>query len=122
MTGEQLKNKLRGTGRSIADVAKILGMSRQNLSKALQSQDVKTGLVENMAAALGMPISYFFEENIGKGDHAIANGDSSVAAVNSIVEGNAVLSARIEALNNIVKENERMIAQKERTIKILMNK
>lgn len=122
MTGEQLKNKLRGTGRTIADMAKILGMTRQNLSKALQSQDVKTGLVENIAAALGMPVSYFFGEMSDPVSHAIASGDSSVAAVNSVVEGNAVLSARVEALTNLIKEKERIIAEKERIIKILMNK
>lgn len=120
MNGEQLKNKLRGCGRNITDVAKILGMTRQNLSKALTSQDVKTGLVEKIAAALGMPISYFFDEvNDSK---AIASGDSSVAAINSVVEGNAVLSARIESLDKLVKEKERIIAEKERTIKILMGK
>lgn len=113
MNGKQLKNKIAGTGHNIKEVAEMIGIPRTNLSQALAAQDIKTGLVEKISAALNLPISYFFDE--ATNNNAVANGNSSVAAINSHVEGNAVLQERVKSLEALVEE-------KERTIKILMGK
>lgn len=64
MTGDDLKRLLRATGHSITELAGKLGTSQQNLSQALSAKDVKTGLVEDLAKVLGLPVSYFFGEEV----------------------------------------------------------
>ena len=116
MTGEELKNRLKGAHCSITDLARKLGMTQPNLSQALSAKDVKTGLVEDLARVLNLPIGFFFGED-AKCNNATVNGDSSVAAINSNVtmENSEVLKERIAHL-------EEMLAEKERTIQILINK
>lgn len=110
MTGEELKNRLKGARYSITDLAEKLGMTRPNLSQALSAKDVKTGLVEELAKVLNLPISYFFGEDIGN-NNATANGESSVAAINSNVtmESNEMLKERVKHLEELLKEKERLI-------------
>ena len=116
MTGDELKKRLKGERYSITDLAEKLGMTRPNLSQALSVKDVKTGLVEDLARVLNLPISFFFGED-AKCNNATVNGDSSVAAINSNVtmDSHEVLKERIAHL-------EEMLAEKERTIQILINK
>nr|DAM56888.1 MAG TPA: SOS-response transcriptional repressor [Caudoviricetes sp.] len=112
MNGEQLKRKIAASGHNASEVARMIGISQQSFSQSLSAQDIKTGLVEKISAALHLPISYFFDETTNS---AVASGDSSVAAINSHVEGNAVLQERVKSLEALVEE-------KERTIKILMER
>lgn len=110
MSGEELKEVLRKTGMGITDIAKILGVSQQSLSQSLKVKDVKTGLVEDLAKALKLPISYFFGEGVNY-NKATANGQSSVAAINSNVtmESCDVLKERIKHLEDVLREKERLI-------------
>lgn len=80
MSGEQIKNKLAAAGYSIAEVARILGMTRQNLSQSLSSPDVKTGLIEKLSQSLNIPVSYFLEDVQSKSDTS-TNGSHSSQAV-----------------------------------------
>lgn len=113
MTGNELKVRLMEIGKSQKDVADLLGVTAQSLSSVLSAKDVRSGTIEKIAHVVNMPISFFYGET--NSQHAMANGDSSVAAINSSVEGNAVLKERVRALETLVEE-------KERTIKILMGK
>lgn len=127
MSGEQLKKKLFSLGKPISEVAKLIGTSQPNLSKILTTKDIKTGLLERIAKAVNKPVSFFFDEE--NSHHAIANGISSVAAINSNVVGNAVLEERfkglqsiIEGKDKIIEDKDKIIEEKERMISILMNK
>ena len=62
MTGEQLRQKIKATKRSLRSVADAIGESPQNLQRILNSADVRTGTLERIAEALNEPISYFYEE------------------------------------------------------------
>ncbi|MDD5855289.1 MAG: helix-turn-helix transcriptional regulator [Prevotella sp.] len=114
MTGENLKRILKATGNSITELADKLGTSQQNLSAALNAKDVKTGLLEELSKVLDLPISYFFNEG-NKINNATANGTSSIAAINSNVSmgDSSILQERVTML-------EKLLEEKERTIKILM--
>ena len=116
MDGEVLRKKIKETGIPIAEVARLIGQSRPNLSQALTVKDVKTGLVEKLASALRLPLSYFYGEDAGT--HAIANGDKAVAAVNSTISDTPqnvkVLEERVRSLENLVQEKERLIKVYER--------
>lgn len=50
MTGQKIKDILRSEGITIADVARMLGHNGdQRLHSALKSEDVKSGLIEDIA-------------------------------------------------------------------------
>ena len=113
MTGEELKKRLKTTGRPIAEIARELGVLPQSLGQALCAKNVKTDLVENLSRVLNLPVSFFYGEEAG--GTALANGDSSVAAINSsvTVENSEVLKERVKRL-------EELLAEKERLIQVLM--
>ena len=75
MKGEKIKEILRIQGFLQNQVARAIGESSQNLSAALRSDDIKTGLVERIAEATGLSICHFYgDSNIATatGDHAQA--------------------------------------------------
>lgn len=121
MTGKELKAKLIGCGVSQSEIARRLEISQQSFNQSMLVNDVKSGLLERIAKAIDVPMSFFYPN---EGHKAVVNGDNSVAAIQSTVtQGDcAVLQERIAGLEEIIKEKERTITEKERTIQILMNK
>lgn len=122
MTGKNLKEKVASSEISISELAKKIGLTQQGLSQALNAKDVKTGLVEKIASALNLPLSFFYEDSAGahittNGDHAIANGDHAIAAIDSTVSGSsekAVLEERILGMQRLLAEKERIIQMYEK--------
>lgn len=111
MTGKELKLKLSECGVSQSEIARRLEMSQQSFNQSLLVNDVKSGLLERIAQALGLSMSFFYPV---EGNNAFANGDKSVAAINSSVTSSAdVLEERVRSL-------ETLVAEKERLIKVLM--
>lgn len=118
MDGENLRKKIKDTGVPIAEVARLIGQSRPNLSQALSVKDVKTGLVEKLASALGLPLSYFYGEGASE-PHAIANGNRAIAAVNSTISKPsevAVLEEKVRGMQQLLDEKERTIKAYERLL------
>lgn len=60
MKGVDLKNFLAGRGFSVSKVAALLNESKQNMSAALLKDDIKTGLIERIAEATGIPLLEFY--------------------------------------------------------------
>ena len=111
MDGEILRKKIKDTGVPIAEIARKIGQSRPNLSQALSTKDVKTGLVEKLSSALNLPLSYFYGDS---GTNVIASGEKSLAALNSTITGDSpqgeeILRERIRALESQLYEKERLI-------------
>lgn len=79
MKGLAVKEILKRNGFSVSGVAEKLGESNQNLFAALAKDDVKSGLLERIAEATGLPIAVFY------GDSSMGNGSGNQA---SIVAGN----------------------------------
>ena len=81
MTGQKIKDILRSEGITIADVARMLGHNGdQRLHSALKSEDVKSGLIEDIARVTNKSVCYFYEGsgNTVAKDHGIAvSGDSN---------------------------------------------
>ena len=75
MKGLTIKEILRKNGITQADIAKKIGESPQNLSAALSQEDVRTGLVEKIAEAIGLPVSAFY----GDTNIVTASGDNASA-------------------------------------------
>ena len=121
MTGERLKGIISKFKVSQSEIARQLGMSHQSLNQMLSAADVKTSLLERIAQVLNVPVSFLYGER-DEGQNAVANGDGSVAVTgNNNVAGNvtigdaAVLQERITML-------ERLLEEKERLIKVLMER
>ena len=125
MTGERLKEILAKYKVSQSEIAKQLGMSHQSLNQMLSASDIKTGLVERIAKVLNVSISSLYGED--KEQNAIATGNGNVAGNNNVV-GNVtigdatVLQERVKFLEQQVKDKESLLEEKERLIKVLMEK
>ena len=125
MTGQELKSKILLIGKSQKDIADLLGVSAQSLSSVLSAKDVRSGTIEKIANALNVPISFLYGEKDNE-QNAVASGDSSIAVNN--ITGNieagdtSALQERVKLLEQLLAERERIIEEKERTIKILMQR
>lgn len=117
MTGKELKEKIAQQNVSALAIAKKMGISPQALNSTFNAADVKSGTLERIADALGVKMSFFYPE----GNSAVASNGSVAVNGNNNVAGNvttgdtALLTERIAML-------ERLLEEKERTIKILMAK
>lgn len=122
MTGQELKSKILLIGKSQKDIADLLGVSAQSLSSVLSAKDVRSGTIEKIANALNVPISFLYgEKDI---EHsAVASGEGSVAVTgNNNVAGNVTMGDNTAVLQERVAMLEKLLEEKERTIKILMER
>lgn len=119
MTGKDLKEKIAQQNISALAIAKKLGISPQALNSTFNAADVKSGTLERIAEVLGVKMSFFYPMDSSS---AVASGNGSVAVTgNNNVAGNvtmgdtAILTERIAML-------EKLLDEKERLIKVLMEK
>ncbi len=88
MKGQKIKEMLKSEGIAISEVARMLGYDGdQRLHSALKSEDVKSGLIEEIARVTNKSVCFFYEEdgNTVASDHSIAvSGDSN--QINAISE------------------------------------
>lgn len=101
---------------TLADLAKRLGKTKQAVYEMVEKEDVNTSIVRNCAKIFDVPISYFFD---GESTNiAIANGDSAVSA-----NGNVhIENADSKLMKERIKYLEQILQEKERLIKILMER
>ncbi len=110
MKGVELKIFLAGKGITVTSIAKMIGESQSNMSSLLSVADIKTGLLERISAATGIPISEFFGEksSISATMHG-GNGNRLQAGTGNIMgdgesEFVATLKGEIEMLKGIIAE------------------
>lgn len=91
MKGEEIKQKVKQSGKTFAEIARLMGIRPQTLTIIFASEDVKTGSLERIADAMGVPVTYFYDEN-GNGSIS-ASGHAMVAHrdVNNNSEERSVL-------------------------------
>lgn len=117
MTGEALKEFLFKKKVSQSEVARQLKISQQSFNQMLSSADVKTSLLERIAKVLNVTISSIYGE---KSSDAVANGDGCVAVngnntvahhitTNATNAGDVMLQQKVEALEALLAEKERLI-------------
>ncbi len=119
MTGQELKEKVLKANVPFNEIAERLGITAQSLNSCFKGKDVRSNTIERIAEALGVKMSFFYPMDSSS---AVASGNGSVAVTgNNNVAGNvtmsdtAILTERIAML-------ERLLEEKERTIKILMER
>ena len=65
MKGEDVKKILTANGLTQQAVAEMIGVSRANLNGMLGKDDIRTGLLESISKATGIPMSAFFQGPVG---------------------------------------------------------
>ena len=79
MKGAIIKEILKANNCQMKVVAEKLGTSLSNLSAGLSKDDVRTGLLEDIAEAAGLPISAFYGESFGMSLSVQGNNNTQVA-------------------------------------------
>ena len=65
MTGEKVRELLKDKKIQQKEIAAKLGMSTSNLGNQLDKDDIRTGLLEKISEAAGIPIAEFYGEGFG---------------------------------------------------------
>lgn len=99
---------------SLRDIAKKIGISEDGLQKIIRNDSTKTATIEEIASILEVPVGIFFDDNKGLNQPIAHNGSAASIYGNASV-GESDKDKEIAHLREIV-------AEKERTIQILMNK
>lgn len=102
MKGLEVKEILRKNGYTLQKVAEKIGESSQNFSSLLAKDDIRTGLVERISAATGIPLSELY-------------GIAVPSAMNSGTN-NGNIAGRDIALHTQTAELQATIASQQRTI------
>lgn len=102
MDGKQLKERLRSLNVTQTEIAKSLNTSLPNLNAALASKDVKSGLIERLAAITGVPISFFYTGELPEDFNPLLTKDQL---------------ERAEKLHEEMERKDAEIAEKDRQIK-----
>lgn len=121
MTGKNLKELIDALGISQRKLAEQMGVTPQTISAILTAKDVRTSTIERIASVTNMPISYFFNEE-REHQNAVASGNGIAVAGNNNVSGNVTMGDNSAVLQERVMMLEKLLEEKERLIKVLMEK
>lgn len=120
MTGQELKEKVLMANVPFNEIAERLGITAQSLNSCFKGKDVRSNTIERIAEALGVKMSFFYPMDSSS---AVASGKGSVAVTgNNNVAGNVTMGDNTAVLQERVTMLEKLLEEKERTIKILMEK
>jgi len=61
MKGYEVKEKLVSSGFKLVDVAQKMGVIPQTFQSLLRTDDIKVGVLQEIAKAIGKDITFFFE-------------------------------------------------------------
>ena len=81
MTGKHVQNLILSEGYSVNQIAKLIGVAQPNLLSLLKHNDIRTGLLEDIARAMGKPLAFFYGEEYGV--VAQVTGNSNACAINN---------------------------------------
>ena len=98
MKGEFVKKILDEKGISQAQVSKKLGVSPQLLNQMLKAEDIKTGVLENIANASGLTLGDFLcieNSNVQSGENIHYNSDN---IIETLTKANKELVEEIHAM------------------------
>ena len=88
MTGKHILDLMKQEGYSVNKMAELIGTSQPNLLSALKHTDVRTGLLEDIAQAMGKPLSFFYGETFGSVANVAGNNNTTANGSNNTVTTN----------------------------------
>lgn len=110
MSGEDLRTKLATLDVTQTEIARRIGMSQQSFNQGLNVADVKSGLLEKIAEALSLPMSFFYPDATGvvnnnniksQKAHNISNGSGNISESNN--------SNDQETIKKLLDQNSQLI-------------
>ena len=93
----------------MSDVARKLQMSQQNLSACLSSDNIKTGLLEDIAAVIGKDVPFFYGVDSSACSAVAGENATAVAGNNNRVNSESLVNLltkkdeQIDRLLNIIE-------------------
>ena len=114
MTGQLLQNLMKQEGYSVNKMAELIGKSQQVLASALKHDAVRTGLLEDIAKAMGKPLSFFYGEAYG---NVQTSGDNSTSVQVGGNATNVATSADDRLLTLLVNKDEQLTLAMKQTSK-----
>ena len=114
MTGQHLQNLMKQEGYSVNKMAELIGKSQQVLASALKHDDIRTGLLEDIAKAMGKPLSFFYGEAYG---NVQTSGDNSTSVQVGGNATNVATSADDRLLTLLVNKDEQLTLAMKQTSK-----
>ena len=122
MKGKDIKDVLANNGIAQTEIAKILGITPNNLNNMLAKDDIRTGLLESIASAANIPISVFY------GDSYKVTGNNNATAINNSVANSSddrlltLLMNKDEQLMLSMKQTSKAQAQMDEVLAMMKNK
>lgn len=126
--GNQIKQILEARKIVKKQFASELGMSELNLYKILRKESIDAALLYKIACTLSVPIDVFFDEipsSIPDVGHKVSGSQNHVAGNISVhLESVELRNAKVQIsfLQKEIEDKTRLIEEKERVIKLLMEK
>lgn len=117
MKGEHLKNLILSEGYTINKMADLIGVAQPNLLMLLKHEDVRTGLVEKVANAMGKPLSFFYGEAYGP---VSQTGNNNTQVANNIAGNDITVgSPDNKLINLLVSKDEQLTMSMRQTEKAM---
>ena len=112
MTGKELSDWIRRRGIKQIEIAERLGMSQPTFSAVTRSPDVKSGILERIAAALGCKVSELYGE--APSGNVNASGDNSTAVGGNYSQVNSAklideVAAQRRLTETAMEQNSRLL-------------
>ena len=115
MTGKHLQDLMKQEGYSVNRMAELIGTSQPNLLSALKHTDIRTGLLEDIAKAMGKPLAFFYGETYGPVSQVNGNNNTSVAGNSNTVSNDdrllSLLMNKDEQLTMSMRQTEKAMDQ-----------
>ena len=108
MNGENIKRLLKSRGVVLAELARKIGTTPNNLSTILSGDNIKSGLIESISEATGIPVAAFYGEN-----YAAASGTASVA-VSGHGNGSISVNEVQREFLSVLTEQQRLTAEQQK--------
>ena len=117
MKGETLKEQLKTTRYSLAEIANMMGISPQSLNSIFNSADVKSGVLEKLSSVLGVPLSFFYGDTFNITGSGNATGNNSTNTVNATDEKLlALLQSKDDQLTMAMKQTSKAQEQMDKVL------
>ena len=115
MNVQHILDLLKQEGYSVNEMAKMIGKAQQVLASALKHDDIRTGLLEDIAKAMGKPLSFFYGEAFGP--VSVASGERATSVQVGGDATNVATSADDRLLSLLVSKDEQLTMAMQQTSK-----
>jgi hypothetical protein len=112
MTGKHILDLMKQEGYSVNKMAELIGTSQPNLLSALKHTDIRTGLLEDIAQAMGKPLSFFYGETFGSMANITGNNNTTANGSN-----NTVTTSDDRLLTLLINKDEQLTLAMKQTSK-----